>query len=134
MLTHQEPLKRETKYMVKEFESKRGLGAKVKLDGAGRIAAVLAAKTAPECILMGEHLKEVNEQVGVVEKLCASLALSEGDWAEKHTTRQGELASLIGKQKQDIVEVTSVELNRIDVESEEKLKVYMLEQTAKYAD
>ena len=120
--------------MVKEFESKRGLGAKVQLEGSGRIATTLAAKTAPECILMAEHLKEVNEQVGVVEKLCASLVLAGGDWADTHTARQAELCTLIGKQKQDIVDATAAELTRIDAESEEKLNSYMLEQTEKYAN
>lgn len=116
--------------MVKEFESRKGLGASEKLISNAQTAKTLAHKTVPECTMMAQCLEDAEKQVSAVTALCASLALVEGDYKEKRKEARPAREEELRKRKDDLDNQRQTEYERIDQEAIEKLNSYMEKESA----
>lgn len=72
--------------------------------------------------------------VGVVEKLCASLALAEPDWEGRHAEARTKSSAAHAAARSEVGEWKVNEMNRIDTESEETLKTFMKDAVEQFAD
>eukprot|EP00038_Savillea_parva_P010128 m.188135 g.188135 ORF g.188135 m.188135 type:complete len:149 (+) comp17302_c0_seq1:123-569(+) len=81
---HGRPLKRETQFFLKSFESKNGVEAKEVLKATLDGTAPVVAKGLPEAIMAGKHLAQLTEQVTATEALVKGLCGAEIEWQGRH--------------------------------------------------
>jgi len=133
ILNHQQPIRKEIKAFVSNYESKKGLGARKELNTATSQCQHMLKKNMVECTNMAQHISAINEQVNSVEALCKSLCKAEEDWATKHADAKAERRPGLVKQIDVSHAWYKTEEVRIDKEAQAQLEGFMKTEAAKYA-